>query len=76
MTEGKFLTPEEVAERYRDAVSVGTLRNWRLKRYGPAFLKIGRTILYPVEELDAWDKRNTVICRAPQGLIVPPDDRV
>lgn len=27
MTESKFLTPEEVSERYRGGISVGTLRN-------------------------------------------------
>jgi hypothetical protein len=29
MGDRKYLTAEEVAERYRGAVSVGTLRNWR-----------------------------------------------
>lgn len=75
MSDGKFLTPEEVAERYRGAVSLGTLRNWRKKRYGSAFLKIGRSILYLVEEFDTWDKRNTMIYRAPQGLIAQQNDK-
>jgi hypothetical protein len=39
MEDRKYLTAEEVAERYRGAVSVGTLRNWRAMRVGPAFLK-------------------------------------
>ena len=60
----KFLTPEEVAERYRGEVSVGTLRNWRSMRVGPAFVKIGKAVLYPVTELDAWDEQNRVSCRA------------
>jgi hypothetical protein len=34
-------------------------------RIGPPFVKIGKAVLYPVEELDAWDKKNLVICRAP-----------
>jgi hypothetical protein len=63
MTEGKFLTPEEVTERYRGGVSVGTLRNWRAMRSGPTFVKIGKAVLYPVDELDAWDAKNTVTCR-------------
>lgn len=35
MSESKFLTPEEVSERYRGGISVGTLRNWRGMRIGP-----------------------------------------
>ena len=65
----KFLTPEEVAERYRGEVSVGTLRNWRSMRIGPAFVKIGKAVLYPVAELDAWDEENRVNCRASKRLI-------
>jgi hypothetical protein len=69
MNESKFLTPEEVAERYRGGVSVGTLRNWRAMRIGPTFLKIGKAILYPVSELDAWDEKNRVTCRASRRLV-------
>lgn len=65
MTEGKFLTPEEVSERYRGGISVGTLRNWRAMRIGPTFVKIGKAVLYPISELDTWDEQNTVTCRAP-----------
>jgi hypothetical protein len=64
MTENKFLTPEEVSQRYRGGVTVGTLRNWRAMRIGPTFVKIGKAVLYPTVELDAWDKKNTVTCRA------------
>ncbi|GKX34040.1 MAG: DNA-binding protein [Rhizobiaceae bacterium MnEN-MB40S] len=75
MTHGKFLTPEEVAERYRGGVSIGTLRNWRAMRIGPGFLKVGKAVLYPVDALEAWDKKNTVACREPKGLAIPHDDR-
>lgn len=36
-----YLTLKEVVERYRNQVSEGTLRNWRSKRIGPSFIKIG-----------------------------------
>jgi hypothetical protein len=58
-----FLTLEEVVERYRGQVSEGTLRNWRAMRIGPSFTKIGKAVLYPLEELDRWDRRNLVVCR-------------
>ncbi len=68
MADGKFLTPEEVSERYRGCISVGTLRNWRAMRIGPTFVKIGKAVLYPIAELDAWDQKNTVVCRASRRL--------
>lgn len=74
MSEGKFLTPEEVAERYRGGISVGTLRNWRAMRIGPTFVKIGKAVLYPVSELDAWDEKNTVTCRASSRLAMQIGD--
>ena len=58
----KYLTPGEVVTRYRGEISVGTLRNWRAMRIGPTFVKIGKAVLYPVKELDAWDQKNIVIC--------------
>jgi len=61
--ESKFLTPEEVAERYRGGIAVGTLRNWRAMKIGPSFVKIGKSVLYPISELEAWDRKNIVACR-------------
>jgi hypothetical protein len=61
--ENKFLTADEVSQRYRGEISVGTLRNWRSMRVGPAYVKFGKAILYPIEELEAWDRRNLVPCR-------------
>jgi hypothetical protein len=45
MGDRKYLTAEEVAERYRGEVSIGTLRNWRAMRVGPTFVKIGKAVL-------------------------------
>ncbi|MCJ8508798.1 helix-turn-helix domain-containing protein [Rhizobium lemnae] len=63
-----FLTPDEVAERYRGSISVGTLRNWRSMKIGPSFVKIGKAVLYQVDELEAWDERNRVQCRNSKRL--------
>lgn len=60
----RYLTQDEVAERYRGLISVRTLANWRSMRIGPRFTKIGKTVLYEEGELDAWDERNTVKCAA------------
>ena len=70
MSDIKYLTTDEVVERYRGEVSAGTLRNWRAQRVGPPFIKIGKSVLYPVQGLDEWDKKNLVICRASRKLCV------
>ena len=64
MTEPKYLTPEEVSDRYRGAISTGTLKNWRSQRIGPPFIKVGKSVLYSAEQLDQWDRKNVVTCRA------------
>jgi len=64
----KYLTAEEVSERYRGEITVGTLRNWRAMRIGPPFIKVGKAVLYPVEGLDEWDRANTVTCHAANVL--------
>ena len=69
MTDDKYLTAEEVSKRYRGGVSPGTLRNWRAMNFGPTFVKIGKTVLYPTSELDAWDQKNLVLCRASKRLV-------
>lgn len=76
MSEQKFLTADEVSERYRGEISVGTLRNWRAMRVGPAFVKVGKAVLYPADELDAWDEKNLVACRASRRLTETDQDRV
>jgi hypothetical protein len=63
-----FLKPQEVVKRYRSEVSEGTLRNWRSMRIGPSFIKIGKAILYPLDELHRWERRNLVSCRPSRSL--------
>jgi hypothetical protein len=76
MPDNKFLTAQDVSERYRGEITVGTLRNWRAMRIGPAFVKIGKAVLYPVDELDAWDKRNMVVCRTSSSSQVNAREQV
>lgn len=47
------LTPKEAADRLRTTVAV--LSNWRVKGTGPKFIKIGRKVLYPVVQLEAYE---------------------
>lgn len=52
------LTPEETADRLR--MNVRTLANWRIKGYGPKFIKNGSRVLYPVNEVEKWEEQQTV----------------
>lgn len=72
MSTPQFLTVEEVVLRYRNQVSEGTLRNWRSMRIGPSFIKIGKAVLYPLAELERWDRSNLVSCLRTKFL--PSDD--
>jgi hypothetical protein len=69
MTENRFLTAEGVSEHYRREITVGTLRNWRAMRVGRGFMKFGKVVFYPISELDAWDEKNTVTCRASRSFV-------
>ena len=53
------LTPKEVADRLR-LNSVQTLANWRNKRLGPPFAKFGSRVLYPLDLLEEWERKQTV----------------
>ncbi|MBR8000354.1 helix-turn-helix domain-containing protein [Burkholderia vietnamiensis] len=50
------LLPEEAAERLR--VSKNTLSNWRVQGRGPKFIKLGRKVLYPLPELEAFEREH------------------
>ena len=49
-----WLTPEELVQHLRGAVTLGTLRNYRAARTGPRYLKVGRSIFYTLESVDTW----------------------
>lgn len=54
MEKPMHLTPKETAARLR--VAVGTLANWRVFGGGPRFIKIGKKILYPLAEIEAFEQ--------------------
>ena len=37
-----------------------TLRNWRFKRKGPAYSKIGRRVVYQLTDLEAFLQENRI----------------
>jgi hypothetical protein len=48
------LTAEETAARLRLAVI--TLAHWRVQGRGPRFIKLGRKVLYPITEIEAFER--------------------
>lgn len=65
-----YLTPEQVLARWKDAdgappVVAGTLANWRSKTNqgaptGPAFVKFGTKVRYPMSAVVAYERANFV----------------
>ena len=62
----RYLTQDEVADRYRGLVSVRTLANWRSLRIGQKFTKIGKTVLY--EEGDWMRGTSATLLNVPLRL--------
>ena len=52
--DGLNLKPEQAAARLH--VSRATLANWRVQGIGPRFIKFGRKVLYPVVEIEAFER--------------------
>lgn len=58
MPDTENLTPAELVKRWNNAVTVGTLSNWRSQGRGPAFVKFGRSIRYPLSGVQAYEAEN------------------
>lgn len=56
--EASYLTPRELAERWRNVVSLATLDNWRSQQRGPRWFKAGGRVLYPINEIIQFEQRN------------------
>lgn len=59
MEQPKYLTPQEVAARYGDRVTVRTLANWRCAGTSPPYTKVGGRVLYPLAHLVQWERNRT-----------------
>lgn len=53
--QAEHLRPMQAAEYL--GLAPGTLANWRTRRIGPTFSKLGALILYRREDLDRWVER-------------------
>lgn len=55
MREGeRFLSPEQLAERY--GVPVSTIYRWNYSKNGPRFVHLGRHCRYRLSDVEAWEE--------------------
>ena len=48
-----YLNTKELADRW--GLSETILRTWRIRGFGPGYLKIGKKVLYRVDAVLAWE---------------------
>jgi hypothetical protein len=48
------------------SLSVRTLQSWRIRRAGPPFVQVGRSVRYRRRDLISWIDANTIGSRAGQ----------
>lgn len=61
----KYLTPEQLVQRWDGAVVAGTLANWRSKStpekpLGPTFQKFGTNVRYPIADVEEYERTHAV----------------
>ena len=59
MTGATHLTPKELAKRW--SVHVITLANWRNKKKGPPYKKLGTSVRYAIDDVVKWENNNMPI---------------
>jgi hypothetical protein len=57
-TSSEFLTDLELAERWH--MHRQTLIRWRRQSTGPAYVRIEGRVLYPLAEVEQYEKANTI----------------
>ena len=61
----KALTPKDCESIY--GLNVGTLCNMRFHKIGPKYYKLGKKILYRVDDIEKWLAENVVLTRDQMG---------
>ncbi len=57
----RHLTQLDLARRWR--MSTRTLERWRWLRYGPAYLRLGKVVVYRLEDVKAFDASQRRVAR-------------
>lgn len=51
----KYLSIDDLAARWD--MNRNSLANWRTQGKGPRFIKIGKSVLYPLQEVEAYEAK-------------------
>lgn len=54
------LTIDELVERWKGIIKRQTLANWRSKGQGPSYQKIGGRVLYPLSEIERYERERLI----------------
>lgn len=54
----QFYNSKELAHKY--GLSENTPAQWRVAGVGPKFLKFGKIVLYPIVEVETWERENII----------------
>ena len=57
----RHLTQLDLARRWR--LSTRTLERWRWLRYGPAYLRLGKVVVYRLEDVEAFEASQRRVAR-------------
>lgn len=51
-----LMTPETLSERWN--ITQVTLSQWRVNGRGPRFLKLGRKVMYRIQDIEEFEEQN------------------
>lgn len=60
------LTIEQLAKRW-PAISIGTLKNWRRTGHGPRYIRVGRKVMYRLEDVVTYEREHTFVSTAEEA---------
>ena len=58
MKQKELVTTDEAA-KYLGNLKANTLEGWRVRGYGPRYVKVGRLVRYSLSDLDAYIEEQT-----------------
>ena len=56
-----YLTPKDLASRWKNTITLKTLANWRSQGDGPAYTKIGGKVMYRMIDIVKWEDSRTLL---------------
>jgi hypothetical protein len=51
----ELLTPQELSDRWKGQIALGTLANWRVQNKGPKYIRIGGKPFYRLTDVIQYE---------------------